>query len=143
MTASYIAGTPYVGASVVYKAGPGGHRGVVTAWDPVARKGGLGDQGDIPGLERHGGDRRRRGVLRDDGRLVQGGRREDRRAAVAVQVRLRDHRPADRLPRARMGKQYVAVLSGVGGWAGAIVSQRSRHARRHRRQRLRRRDGRT
>ena len=28
------------------------------------------------------------------------------------------------------GKQYVAVLSGVGGWAGAIVVGRPRHARR-------------
>ena len=33
MPASYIAGTPFVGAAVVYKAGPGGNRGVVTAWD--------------------------------------------------------------------------------------------------------------
>ena len=34
------------------------------------------------------------------------------------------------------GKQYVAVLSGVGGWAGAIVSRRARSARRDGRQRL-------
>ena len=35
---SYIAGTPYVGADVKMYAGPGGHRGEFTAWDPVARK---------------------------------------------------------------------------------------------------------
>lgn len=35
---SYIAGTPFVGANVVYKAGPEGHQGLVTAWDPVAAK---------------------------------------------------------------------------------------------------------
>ena len=74
MAASYIAGTPYVGASVVYKAGPGGNRGVFTAWDPVAAKAGVGDQGELSGVERHRRDRRRRRLLRDDGRLVQGGR---------------------------------------------------------------------
>src|SRR5690606_22016152 len=36
--ANYIAGTPYVGASVRMYAGPGGHRGEVTAWDPVAAR---------------------------------------------------------------------------------------------------------
>ena len=36
--ANYIAGTPYVGADVKMYAGPGGHRGEFTAWDPVARR---------------------------------------------------------------------------------------------------------
>jgi lanthanide-dependent methanol dehydrogenase len=36
--ANYIAGTPYVGANVKMYAGPGGHRGEFTAWDPVAAK---------------------------------------------------------------------------------------------------------
>ena len=31
----YIAGTPYVGADVWMKAGPGGHRGEFTAWDVI------------------------------------------------------------------------------------------------------------
>jgi PQQ-dependent dehydrogenase (methanol/ethanol family) len=35
---NYIAGTPYVGAKVVMKAGPGGHRGEFTAWDPIRRQ---------------------------------------------------------------------------------------------------------
>ena len=38
------------------------------------------------------------------------------------------------------GKQYVAVLSGVGGWAGAIVVGRPRPARRTAARRLRQRD---
>ena len=46
-------------------------------------------------------DRGRSRLLRNDGRLVQGGRCAQRRAAVAVQDRLRDHRPAGRLSRAR------------------------------------------
>ena len=33
----YIAGTPYVGATVDMYAGPGGHRGEFMAWDPVKR----------------------------------------------------------------------------------------------------------
>jgi glucose dehydrogenase len=36
--ANYIAGTPFVGANVRYYAGPGGHRGEFSAWDPVARR---------------------------------------------------------------------------------------------------------
>lgn len=31
----YIAGTPYVGATVDMFAGPGGYRGEFMAWDPV------------------------------------------------------------------------------------------------------------
>ena len=42
---NYIAGTPYVGANVVMKPGPGGNRGEVTAWDPVQAKARLADQG--------------------------------------------------------------------------------------------------
>ena len=30
---NYIAGTPYVGADVIMKPGPGGNRGELTAWD--------------------------------------------------------------------------------------------------------------
>ena len=121
MATSYIAGTPYVGANVVYKAGPGGHRGVFTAWDPVAAKAAWTIKETFPVWSGTRRDRRRRRVLRDDGRLVQGGGREDRRAAVAVQ----DAAPessASRSPTAARRQEYVAILAGVGGWAGAIVA---------------------
>src|SRR5947209_2501111 len=36
--ASYIAGTPYVGATVKMYAGPGGNRGALSAWDPLTAK---------------------------------------------------------------------------------------------------------
>ncbi len=36
VSVSYIAGTPYVGADVAMKAGPGGHRGEFSAWDILA-----------------------------------------------------------------------------------------------------------
>jgi hypothetical protein len=104
LEANYIAGTPFVGANVVMYAGPGGHRGEFTAWDPVARKA-AGDRGALPGLERRGGHGRRRRLLRHDGPLVQGGARADRRAALAVPGRLRHHRPADHVPRP--GRQAV------------------------------------
>ena len=36
--ANYIAGTPFVGANVRMYARPGGHRGELIAWDPIARR---------------------------------------------------------------------------------------------------------
>ena len=59
--------------------GPGGYLGAFIAWDAVQSDAGLGDQGEVPGLERRAGDRGRRGVLRHARRMVQGGGREDRR----------------------------------------------------------------
>src|SRR6185369_17430123 len=35
---SYISGTPYIGANVRMKAGPGGYRGELTAWDVIRRR---------------------------------------------------------------------------------------------------------
>ncbi|MDB5947412.1 MAG: PQQ-dependent dehydrogenase, methanol/ethanol family, partial [Ramlibacter sp.] len=35
---SYIAGTPYVGADIKMTPGPGGNRGLFTAWDPLTGK---------------------------------------------------------------------------------------------------------
>ena len=46
--ANYIAGTPYVGANVVMKAGPGGNRGEFTAWDPVQAKAAWTIKEDLP-----------------------------------------------------------------------------------------------
>ncbi len=38
MATSFIAGTPYMGAIIKMKPGPGPGRGLVTAWDPVAKR---------------------------------------------------------------------------------------------------------
>ena len=84
MQANYIAGTPYVGANVRMYAGPGGNRGEVSAWDPVAGKDGLEHQGRVSRLERHRGHCRRRGFLRHDGRLVQSAGRAQRPSSLAV-----------------------------------------------------------
>ena len=117
---SYIAGTPYVGANVVYKAGPGGHMGVVTAWDPVAAKAVWQISEKYPAWS---------GTLVTAGDVVFYGNMEGWFKAV-------DARSGELLwqfktgsgiigqpvtYRAPDGRQYVAVLSGIGGWPGAVV----------------------
>jgi PQQ-dependent dehydrogenase (methanol/ethanol family) len=121
MEANYIAGTPYVGASVVMKAGPGGHRGEFDAWDPVARRkvwsiverfpvwsGALVTAGDVVFYGTMDGwfkalDAR-------TGALLWQFKTESGIIGQPVSYRGPD------------GKQYVAVLAGVGGWAGAVVA---------------------
>ena len=67
----------------------------------------------LVGCAVHGG---RRGVLRHAGRLSEGGRCQDRQGAVKFKT------PSGIIGNVMTyehgGKQYVAVLSGVGGWAG-------------------------
>ena len=55
---SYIAGTPYVGANVVYSPGLAGTEGELTAWDPAGRQGRVDHQGEVSRLERDRRDRR-------------------------------------------------------------------------------------
>ena len=64
------------------------------------RQEGLGHQGAVPGLDRHAGHRQRRRLLRHDGRLVQGGEREERRAAVEGEAAVGLDRKPDHVPRA-------------------------------------------
>jgi PQQ-dependent dehydrogenase (methanol/ethanol family) len=119
--ASYIAGTPFVGADVKMYAGPGGHRGVFAAWDPVAARkvweiqerfpvwsGALATAGDLVFYGTMDGwfkalDAR-------SGRLLWQFKTESGIVSQPVTFRAGD------------GQQYVAVLAGVGGWAGAVVS---------------------
>jgi lanthanide-dependent methanol dehydrogenase len=119
--ASYIAGTPFVGADVKMYAGPGGHRGVFAAWDPVnARKvweiqekfpvwsGALVTAGDVVFYGTMDGwfkalDAR-------NGKLLWQFKTESGIVGQPVSFRAPD------------GQQYIAVLAGVGGWSGAIVS---------------------
>ena len=119
--ASYIAGTPYVGADMKMYPGPGGHRGVFTAWDPVNQRkvwdiqerfpvwsGALATAGDVVFYGTMDGwfkalDAR-------SGRLLWQFKGESGIIGQPVTFRGPD------------GQQYVAVLAGVGGWSGAIVS---------------------
>ena len=101
MQVSYIAGTPYVGANVHMKPGPGGNRGELTAWDPVNRRPVWTVKENFPiwsGTVVTAGDLVFYGT---HGRLVQSGGCAHRQAAVAVQGRQRNHRPADQLSRPR------------------------------------------
>ena len=84
---------------------PGGHRGEFTAWDPVARKKAWAIKENFPvwsGALATAGDVVFYGTMDGWFKAVDA---QDRRAALAVQDRLRNHRPADHLPRA--GRQAV------------------------------------
>jgi glucose dehydrogenase len=118
---SYISGTPYVGAEVRMKAGPGGNRGVLTAWDPVRRAAAWEVKEDLPLWS---------GTLTTAGDLVFYGTMDGWFKAVDARTgaelwKFKTGSGIIGQPvtyRGPDGRQYVAVLSGVGGWAGAIVS---------------------
>lgn len=119
--ANYIAGTPFVGARVVMKPGPGGHRGEFTAWDPVARKAVWKITERFPAWS---------GALATAGDVVFYGTMD--RYFKAVDARtgalLWQHQLGSGIIgqpvsyRGPDGRQYVAILAGVGGWSGALVS---------------------
>ena len=118
---SYIAGTPYVGAEVVYKAGPGGNRGVLTAWDPVKAKPVWEIKEPFPVWS---------GTVVTAGDVVFYGTMEGWFKAVNAKTgellwKFKTGSGVIGQPVAYKGPdghEYIAVLSGVGGWAGAIVS---------------------
>ena len=119
--ANYIAGTPYVGANVKMYPGPGGHRGEVTAWDPVRGRAVWKLRENFPVWS---------GALATAGDLVFYGTMDG--WAKAIDARTGSERWKFKVGsgiiappmtyRGPDGKQYVAFLSGVGGWAGAVVS---------------------
>jgi glucose dehydrogenase len=121
MQVSYIAGTPYVGAEVRMKPGPGGHMGEFSAWDigegrerwtirerfpvwsgAVATAGGLVFYGNMEGWFK--------AVDAVSGEVLW-----QFQTGSGIIGQPTTYRGPD-------GHQYVAILSGVGGWAGAIVS---------------------
>ena len=119
--ANYIAGTPYVGASVKYYPGPGGHRGELSAWDPVAGKETWTVRERFPVWS---------GALVTAGDLVFYGTMDGFFKALDARTgrelwRFKTGSGIIGQPvtyRGPDGRQYVAVLAGVGGWPGAIVS---------------------
>ncbi|HJQ99399.1 MAG TPA: methanol/ethanol family PQQ-dependent dehydrogenase [Candidatus Polarisedimenticolaceae bacterium] len=119
--ASYIAGTPYLGASVKMHPGPGGYQGELVAWDPVraTKVWGIKDE-KFPVYS---------GVLATGGDLVFYGTMDGWFRAV-------DARSGKELWKFKTGSgivgnpmtyigpdgnQYVAIYSGVGGWMGAVA----------------------
>jgi len=118
--ANYIAGTPFVGANVVMKPGPGGNRGEFTAWDVSNGRIAWQIKEDLPLWS---------GALTTAGDIVFYGTMDGWFKAI-------DAHSGDLLWKFKAasgiigqpiayrgpdGHEYVAVLSGVGGWAGAIV----------------------
>ena len=118
---SYIAGTPYVGTDVKMKAGPGGYRGEFSAWDPIARKKVWTIQENFPvwsGAVVTAGDIAFYGTM--DGWFKAMDARNGTllwkyKTSSGIIGQPISYRGPD-------GHQYVAVLAGVGGWAGAVVS---------------------
>jgi PQQ-dependent dehydrogenase (methanol/ethanol family) len=118
---NYIAGTPYVGAEVRMYAGAGGNRGFFMAWDPVARRKAWEIREDLPvwsGALVTAGDLVFYGTL--DGWFKAVDARSGRqvwsyKTSSGIIGQPISYRGPD-------GRQYIAIMSGVGGWAGAVVS---------------------
>lgn len=118
---SYIAGTPYVGLDNKMYAGPGGSRGQFTAWDVLAGRKRWSIPERFPVWS---------GALATAGDVVFYGTMDGWFKAVDAnsgkplwQIRLESGIIGQPISyRGPDGKQYVAILAGVGGWAGAIVS---------------------
>jgi alcohol dehydrogenase (cytochrome c) len=122
----YTMGQPYVGAIVRMFPGPGGHRGRFLAWDPNPSKNYSNSVvWEIKeNLASYGG------ALTTAGGLVFYGTMEGWLKAVdqkTGKVLWKFKTPSGIIGnpmtyKAPDGKQYVAVLSGVGGWAGIGVA---------------------
>ncbi len=117
----YIAGTPYLGATADMYAAPGdGYRGEFMAWDPVARKKVFAIKEKFPVWSGTV-------VTADDvafyGTMDRWLKAVDARTGEVLWKFLAPsgfigqpvtYQGAD-------GRQYVAILSGVGGWSGAVA----------------------
>jgi lanthanide-dependent methanol dehydrogenase len=121
LEANYIAGTPYVGASVKMYPGPGGFRGEFSAWDPINRRKAWSIKENFPvwsGAVVTAGDVVFYGTMEGWFKAIHA-----RTGELLWQTKLGSGIIGQPVTyRGRDGKQYVAILAGVGGWAGAIVS---------------------
>ena len=121
MQANYISGTPYVGADVKMYAGPGGNRGVFTAWDPVNHRKVWEVKEDLPVWSP---------ALVTAGGLVFYGTMDGWFKALDARTgkQLWQFKAGSGIIgqpisyRGPDGRQYIAVICGVGGWSGAVVS---------------------
>jgi PQQ-dependent dehydrogenase (methanol/ethanol family) len=120
LEANYIAGTPYVGTNVKMYAGPGGNRGLFDAWDPVGQHVVWSIKEDLPVWS---------GALVTAGDIAFYGTMDGWFKAVDARTgkELWKFKTGSGIISQPMtyrynGKQYIAVLSGVGGWSGAIVA---------------------
>src|SRR3954462_2485313 len=118
---SYIRGTAYIGANPRFFPGPGGNAGEFMAWDPLARKKVWTIAERWPAWS---------GAVATAGGLVFYGNLEGWFKAVDAKTGavLWQFKTASGIVgqpstfRGPDGRQYVAILSGIGGWAGGLVS---------------------
>jgi len=118
--ANYIAGTPYVGATTKFIPGPGKNAGEFCAWDLVRAKKVWSIQEKFPVWS---------GALTTAGGVVFYGTMEGVFKAVDArsgELLWQVHTDSGIIGqpvtfRGPDGKQYIAVMSGVGGWAGLVV----------------------
>jgi glucose dehydrogenase len=102
-------------------AGPGGNRGVLTAWDPVSHRAAWRIPEDFPVWS---------GALATAGDVVFYGTMDGWFKAVDARdgKLLWKHKLSSGIIGMPMtyrgpdGRQYVAIFAGVGGWSGAIVA---------------------
>jgi PQQ-dependent dehydrogenase (methanol/ethanol family) len=121
VNANYVPGTPFVGADVKMYPGPGGNRGAFVAWDPVARRKVFEIKEDLPMWSP---------ALATGGGLVFYGTMDGWFKAIDARTgkllwRFKTGSGIIGQPvsyRGPDGRQYIAVPSGIGGWAGALVS---------------------
>lgn len=119
--AGYIAGTPYLGADVTMKRGPGGWQGALIAWD--LRTGKEAWNVKEPPFPVYSG------VLSTGGDVVFYGTMDRWFKAVNAKTGevLWKYQLASGIVGNPMtylgpdGKQYVAVYAGIGGWMGALA----------------------
>jgi PQQ-dependent dehydrogenase (methanol/ethanol family) len=119
--ANYIAGTPYLGASVKMYPGPGGYQGELVAWDPAtAKKIWSVKEEKFPVYS---------GVLATAGDVVFYGTMDRWFKAVDARTgaELWKFQTSSGIVgnpitfRGPDGKQYVVIYSGIGGWMGAVA----------------------
>ena len=117
----YQAGQPYVGAIVVSSPGPGGNRGEFIAWDPGTGKKVWGLKENLAAWG---------GAVATAGDVVFYGTMEGWLKAVHAktgELLWKFKTPSGIIgnPMTYMGpdgKQYVAILSGIGGWSGIGIA---------------------
>lgn len=118
---NYIAGTPYLGASVRMYPGPGGYQGELIGWDVAhAKKVWSVKDPDLPvysGVLSTGGDVVFYGTMEGWFRAV-----DAHTGKILWQMKLASGIVGN--PMTFLGpdnKQYVAIYAGIGGWMGATA----------------------
>jgi PQQ-dependent dehydrogenase (methanol/ethanol family) len=117
----YIAGTPYVGATVDMYAGPGGYRGEFAAWDITKRRKVWAVHEKFPVWT---GTMVTAGNIAVYGTMDRWFKVVDARSGKLL---YQFHAPSGFIGQpvtyqGKDGNQYIAMLSGVGGWAGALAN---------------------